>query len=202
MSDVKFIEGPGSEGASNLSAKAPKNKTLSYAIEGAILVLALVLGLMIRLGVYETAIVTSDSMLPALERGDRLLIDHRSSLRGQWKRGDIVIFEPPAAWSDETDTYIKRVIGLPGETVQVLYGQVKINNKPLTETYRKDAPQADDSTLPVTLKSGEYWVMGDNRENSFDSRRGGPLPEAVISGRAVYRLGPFGRSGGMNAPKY
>lgn len=200
MSVVKFIGAPEADDKAGPSTpKAPKNKTLTYIIEGAIVLLACVLGLVIRLAVYETAIVTSDSMLPALARSDRLLVDHRSSLSGKWKRGDIIIFEPPVSWQDEnlTDSYIKRVVGLPGETVQVLYGRVLINNKPLAEPYRKDAAREDDSTLPVMLARGQYWVMGDNRENSFDSRMAGPLPNEAINGRAVYRLGPFGRTGSL-----
>ncbi|MDF2439367.1 MAG: Signal peptidase peptidase, partial [Abditibacteriota bacterium] len=118
MSDVKFLDGPGTgDGHSSSEAghadspntKAPKNKTLTIIIEGTIVLLACVLGLVIRLAVYETAIVTSDSMLPTLKRSDRLLVDHRSSLHGQWERGDIVIFEPPTSWQDENmvDSYIK-----------------------------------------------------------------------------------------------
>jgi signal peptidase I len=198
MSDVKFIEGPESDHASGGNKG---NKTLTYAIEGAILVLALLLGLLIRFGVYETAIVTSDSMRPTLARNDRLLIDHRNSLHGKWQRGDMVIFEPPSSWSDESDTYIKRIVGLPGETVEIRGGQVWINGRQLQENYINGAPEPE-HLQPFQLPPGQYWVMGDNRNNSFDSRRAGPLPDASILGRAVYRLGPLGRTGGLPAPSY
>jgi signal peptidase I len=196
MSDVKFLEGPGSDKDTKKT-----NKTLSYIIEGAILVLALLLGLMIRWSWLETAIVTSDSMLPTLKRDDRLLVDHRTALRGTWRRGDIVIFEPPDSWEDQGETYIKRVIGLPGETVGIRGNTVFINGRQLQEPYIKADPEARVAGA-ITLKPGHYWVMGDNRGNSFDSRSGGPLPTSSIRGRVTYRLGPLGRTGRLAKPDY
>jgi signal peptidase I len=203
MGDIKFLDGPGAEPENAAgSGTAPKtNKTLTCAIEAAILVLALMLGLFIRFYVYETAIVTSDSMLPTLKRNDRLLVDHRQSLRGRWQRGDVVIFEPPETWEDAGDTFVKRIIGLPGETVEIRGSEVLVNNQVLKEDYLLDTPEPQ-IMPPLLLPPGQYWVMGDNRNNSADSRRSGPLPEAALRGRVVYLLGPFGRTGGLPAAKY
>ena len=162
----------------------------------------LIIAVFILFGVFvaQPVVVEGTSMLPQLHDGERLLVNKlvyykfKSVSWGHIERGDVIVFWYP---KDPEKSYVKRVIGLPGETVQVLYGRVLINNKPLAEPYRKDAAREDDSTLPVTLARGQYWVMGDNRENSFDSRVAGPLPGEAINGRAIYRLGPFGRTGSL-----
>jgi signal peptidase I len=181
-----------------------KNKpsTLTYIIEGAILVLALLLGLAIREGVYETSIVISRSMEPTLLVGDRLLIDHRTSLHGGWRRGDIVLFVPPASWQDEQqESYLKRVIGLPGETIETGPAGVTINGQALREEYTISAPP-DESPIRITLGAGQYFMMGDNRANSADSRKYGPVSDVDIRGRALWRLGPLGRTGKLPKPSY
>ena len=175
--------------------KTPKSSSsiwITRIIEGAILLLAVAFGLTIRYAVYETAIVISSSMEPTLGINDRIVVDHRESLKGHWRRGDIVFFHPPEEWGGEEDTLAKRVIGLPGETVRIEPTRVLVDGKELPEPYiRKREP---DATRDFRLKPDEYFVMGDNRDRSDDSRENGPVPNERIRGRAVFRLAPgFGK---------
>lgn len=179
-----------------------RRKWVTYLIEGAILLLAILFGLLIRAGVYETVLIPSNSMQPTLEIGDRLLIDHRESLHGRWQRGDIVTFHPPETWQDpDQDLLVKRVIGLPGETVDIQAGRVLINRKELQENYLKE-PMQTEEPIQLLLGPGRYFVMGDNRNNSGDSRDNGPVPEPDMRGRVVRRLGPFSRMGSLPHPTY
>ena len=164
------------------------SKTLTRILEGIILVMALVLGLAIRFGVYETAIVVSSSMEPTLLVDDRILVDHRKSLSGTWQRGDIVFFSPPPSWTggeseDIGELLVKRVVGLPGETVSSLGGQIWVNRRPLDEPYLSRKIDRQTPPLSVVLGPNEYFVAGDNRDNSEDSRILGPIPNEVIHGR-------------------
>ncbi|HVF11378.1 MAG TPA: signal peptidase I, partial [Abditibacteriaceae bacterium] len=113
--------------------------------------------------------------------------------------------DPPEAWQDESkDFLVKRVIGLPGETVEVQQGRVLVNGKELREDYLKE-PQLPEETSPVSpvvLGPGQYFVMGDNRNNSNDSRNNGPVPVADIRGRVVWRFAPLSRTGGLSHPQY
>ena len=185
-----------------------KSTWVTYAIEAAIIVLALLLGLAIRHGVYDTVIVISRSMEPTLLIGDRLLIDHRNSLHGNWRRGDIVLFFPPSAWG-EPDRLIKRVIGLPGETIEIQPGSVAVNGRALNEEYIAAdvaasvvADPEEITNLRLTLGAGQYFVMGDNRSNSADSRLYGPISDSGIYGRVARRLGPVSRWGKLPTPAY
>jgi signal peptidase I len=201
----------------NTVENTKSSKWVVYLIEGAILVLALVLVLAIRFAVYEPALVISRSMEPALLVGDRLLLDHRYSLRGTWRRGDIVLFAAPNSWNDQPsedvpvedrDQLIKRIIGLPGEKVDVFADQVWINGRLLTESYIKPpAPRSgadiqQPRPISVTLGTGQYFVMGDNRDNSEDSRLRGPIGDQDIVGRGVRVFWPLGRAGGLSLPDY
>ncbi|HEX8552738.1 MAG TPA: signal peptidase I [Abditibacteriaceae bacterium] len=184
---------------SSATSQPSSSKWVTYAIEGFILVLALALGLTIRLAVLETAIVVSGSMEPTINIGDRLLVDHRATLSGNWKRGDIIFFDAPEDWGG-VDTLTKRVIGLPGETVSVEANRVLINGRELPEPYvRRTKPEIEQKLL---LRENEYFVMGDNRDNSEDSRELGPVGDKDIHGRAIFRLWPFGRFGRLPKTTY
>ena len=166
-----------------------KKREAKVLLEGGILIVALVFGLILRLYAYEGALITSRSMAPTLSRGDYLLIDHRAALRGTWKRGEIVFFNAPASWGLEKQTLVKRIIALPGETVAVFNGVVLVNGQPLKEPYLK--PHDADDFFPIRLGQNEYFVMGDNRDFSEDSRDFGPISEKEIRGRIVTRLWPI-----------
>jgi signal peptidase I len=139
-------------------------------------------------------------MQPTLEVNDRLLIDHRTTLRQNWKRGDILLFDPPEEWGDSGDLLTKRLIGLPGETISIATGRVTINGRVLVEPYLQTTNREFAET--ITLLPGQYFVMGDNRGNSEDSRALGPINEENIRGRAVFCLTPIGRMGRLPHPDY
>ena len=136
-----------------------------------------VAGCMQAIGVQPIKVV-GDAMLPTLKDGDRVLFDKRF---GELKRGDIVIFYFP---QDHSVSYVKRIIGLPGDTVEIREGQVLINGDPIAEPYLDPMKnQAARSLEPVKLSADSYFVAGDNRDASADSRVWGPLQKNLIYGK-------------------
>lgn len=161
--------------------------------------LSLVLAFGIRTFIAEARYIPSESMLPTLEINDRLIVEKISYHFTKPTRGDIVVFHPPneaIICSPNQplpikDAYIKRVIGLPGEKVEVKDGKVRVNEKPLSENYIKDAPNYP--LPPITVPQGSYLVLGDNRNQSCDSHVWGFVPEGNIIGKAVVRFWPLNR---------
>ncbi len=154
---------------------------------GETIILTLVIFLVIQLFVRNFRVVGT-SMVGNLHDGQYLIIDKMSYnpyVRdylgiGGPDRGDVIVFKPPR---NPNDDYVKRVIGLPGEKVQVISGQVHINDEPLDETF---APKSGSYSMqaPVVVPEGQLFVLGDNRNNSNDSHNWGPLPMENIVGRA------------------
>jgi len=149
----------------------------------------------IRLFIVSPFVVDGESMHPTFENLDYLIIDEILYRISAPARGDVVVFRYPA---DPSIFYIKRIIGLPGETVSINHGVVTITTAEgreltLDEPYivNEDATYTKD----VSLLPEEYFVMGDNRPNSSDSRVWGPLPKKDIIGRADLRLLPITKSG-------
>ncbi|WP_204106337.1 MULTISPECIES: signal peptidase I [Spirulina sp. CCY15215] len=172
--------------------------------------LSAVLAIGIRQFVAEARYIPSESMLPTLEINDRLMIEKMSYRFRKPLRGDIIVFNPTDSLERQKfhDAFIKRVIGLPGETVELKDKKVYINGKSLDEDYiaRKDSTevnicrfQPDKPYLsePVTIPKGSYLVLGDNRSNSYDSRCWGIVPYEKIIGRAAVRFWPPARMGGV-----
>jgi len=153
------------------------------------LVLAGLLIVFFRTFVFQNFVVEGSSMFPTLMQGDRLIVSRLSYLVGEPARGDIIVFQYP--YGPERD-FVKRIIGLPGETVTIQNGRVFIDGKPLlTESYVQN--QSADTKAPVTLGDDEYFVMGDNRTGSSDSRSWGPLQKHFIIGKAWLIYFPFER---------
>lgn len=178
-----------------------KNNVGAVIIEYAkIIVIALVISLLVRTYVAEARFIPSESMLPTLKIGDHLIIDKISfEIKGlkDIQRGDIVVFDPPAAAKSNDDIpFIKRVIGLPGETVSVKKGTVYINGEPLNEPYILEKPVVD--FKPYKVPDNMIFVMGDNRNHSNDSRYWGPLPVQNIIGKAEFRYYPFNGIGTLH----
>jgi signal peptidase I len=165
------------------------------------LVIAVVLALFVRTFVVQAFKIPSGSMIPTLQIGDHILVNKFvygvklpfTNLTiiplGEPKRGDVIVFKYP---QDESKDFIKRVIGRPGDRVEVRHQQVYVNDTPLTEPYaihqsempRNPLEQPRDDYGPVTVPSHAYFVMGDNRDHSLDSRYWGFVTEEKIKGRA------------------
>jgi signal peptidase I len=162
-----------------------------------ILVIALAVALIIRLFVAEPRYIPSDSMVPTLAIGDRLVVEKVSYYLHPPTTGDIVVFEPPSQLLEygyaSNKAFIKRIIGTPGDVVQVHQGEVYLNGQPLTEPYIAEAPNYE--MPPVQVPQNQFFVMGDNRNNSNDSHIWGFLPRQNIIGRAVFRFFPTDRLG-------
>lgn len=167
-----------------------------------ILVIAAVIVLPIRYFLFQPFIVKGDSMVPNFQSGDYLIVDELSYRFGQPKRGDVVVFKYPL---DSSQRFIKRIIGLPGETVDVKNGKVTVTagGKPvaLEENYLP-ATLATDGTAHITLATDNYFVMGDNRPFSYDSRRWGVLPKEDIIGKAFLRVFPLSNISYILTPTY
>jgi len=161
-----------------------------------LVVLALVIALLIKTFLFQAFFIPSESMVPTLRVHDRVLVNKLSYKLHPVHRGDIVVFKAPEGSDPGIDDLVKRVIGLPGETVSAKDGHVYIDNKELPETY---LPKGTITTSfsGVTLQPDHYWVMGDNRGNSKDSRVFGPITKKNIVGRVFFRIWPFSRLGFM-----
>jgi len=159
-------------------------------------VLALIIVVPFRLFIAQPFIVNGASMAPTFETGEYLIVDQLSYRFEEPQRGDVVIFKFP---NDPSKYFIKRIVGLPGEVVQLANGVTTIKN-PLNENEIVLDEQylvmdKTDDHLSITLSSDEYFVMGDNRSASSDSRVWGPVPREMIVGRAFVRLLPPGHFG-------
>lgn len=150
---------------------------------------------LIRTYVAEARYIPSGAMLPTLQINDRLIIDKWSYRFQSPQRGDIVVFSPTEALKQQNykDAFIKRVIGLPREKVEVKERKVYINNRPLEENYIEDPPNYRFG--PVAVPSNSYFMLGDNRNNSYDSHYWGFVPRENIIGKATQRFWPLDRSG-------
>jgi len=158
------------------------------------ILLALVLALVIRAYVVEARIIPSGSMLPTIEEGDRVLVNKIVYHLRQPQRGEIIVFEAPVMMPDSQDDFIKRVIGLPGDKIEIKEGKVYVNDEPLEEDYIAEKP--DYNFGPVTVPEDALFVMGDNRNSSYDSHLWNTwLRLDKVKGEAFVRYWPLDRIG-------
>jgi signal peptidase I len=162
-----------------------------------IIAIALALALFIRAFVAEPRYIPSDSMLPTLEVGDRLVVEKISYRFRTPATGEIIVFDPPQQLQIQgyakDQAFIKRVIGTPGQTVQVQDGKVYLNDTPLEEGYIAEPPAYN--MEQVQVPEDQLFVMGDNRNNSNDSHVWGFLPKQNVIGHACFRFWPLSRIG-------
>ncbi len=180
----------------DVAAVARMKRSTRSAIEWiAVIVGALLVALVVKTFLIQAFYIPSPSMVPTLEIGDRVLVNKLSYDFGDVNRGDVIVFNRPGgAGSDGIEELIKRVVALPGETVEANNNQVFVNGQPLDESYLPaDAVTSD--FAPEVIPDGNVWVMGDNRSSSFDSRQFKAIPTDTIVGRAFVIIWPFGDAG-------
>ncbi|MEB3289741.1 MAG: signal peptidase I [Leptolyngbya sp.] len=186
---------PSDAKSSSMAPPPPRPDSLWSNVR--VLLIALVVALVVRVAIAEPRYIPSNSMDPTLHIGDRLLVD-KISYRWQLPhRGDIVVFNPPEQLVKlgytRDQAFIKRIIGEPGDTIQVQGGRVILNGQSLPEAYIAEAPQYE---MPaVSIPPGYVFVLGDNRNDSNDSHVWGPLPQQNLIGKARLRFWPFDRLG-------
>jgi signal peptidase I len=139
---------------------------------------------------FNLSVVRGSSMTPGIQDGDRILVEPWSYLLGPVERGDVIVLRYP---KDPEIDYIKRVIGLPGDEVMLTRGEVWVNGTRLEEPYVESVDPS--STLSVVVEPGNYFVLGDNRPRSSDSREFGCVPVGYVRGRVDLRLWPLERAG-------
>lgn len=155
--------------------------------------IALIVVVPIRVFIAQPFIVSGSSMIPTFQNGQYLIVDELSYRIGEPQRGDVVVFRYP---NDTKKFFIKRIIGLPGETIDIKKGEITIINTTHPEGFALDQNYVENHSAEnahTTLTTDQYFVMGDNRTGSFDSRSWGPVQRNLLVGRAYLRLFPINK---------
>ena len=175
-----------------LKKTSPLRSTVEWV---AVIAGALLVAVLIRALFLQTFFIPSESMESTLKKNDRVLVNKLSYRVHEVHRGDVVVFKrPPGETNKEIKDLIKRVIGLPGESVEGRDGHIVIDGRVLTEPYLDPGKLTSDFG-PKQIPAGMVFVMGDNRNNSEDSRVFGPIDKRLIVGRAFVKIWPFSRVG-------
>lgn len=179
-------------------------KILSFVWEiTKIVIIALLIVIPIRYFLFQPFFVRGQSMEPNFENGDYLIVDELTYRFRNPERGEVVVFKYP---NDLSQRYIKRIIGLPGETIEINDDKVIIFDEEggeiLDELDYLSSSVLTSGDLKLTLEEGEYFVLGDNRQSSADSRRWGVLPEEFIVGKVFLRAWPFTDLSKIETPNY
>lgn len=170
----------------------PKPSSTRVIVEWVVILLgAVVVAFLVKTFLLQAFYIPSASMDPTLKVKDRVLVNKLSYDFHDVNRGDIIVFKsPPGETNADIKDLIKRVVGLPGETVEARDGHVLINGKLIDDSYLSKGVTTS-SFPPQKIPPGSVWVMGDNRSNSKDSRFFGPISEGLIVGRAFIRVWPL-----------
>ncbi len=200
------IDEPAPDAAVVAPAK-PKKTTSKTVIEWVVLIAsALIIALLVKAFLFQAFYIPSDSMVPTLKTNDRVIVNKLSYHLHSVHRGDIVVFTTPKGADgkpiDPTiKDLVKRVIGLPGETVSEKDGHILINGTAIKESYLPAGTVSDCTQFVANcfpsgpLPANHYWVMGDNRAGSRDSRSFGAIKKSEIVGRVFLRIWPLNRLG-------
>lgn len=165
-----------------------------------VLVGAVLIAGLIRALLFQAFYIPSPSMNPTLVQNDRVIVNKLSYRFHDVHRGDVIVFSRPPGVPKEDKDLIKRVVGLPGETVSLSGGRVYINGKALSEPYTAKGSTSDplnyptcttDLSKPLVVPRNTVFVMGDNRNQSLDGRCFGPIPQSHIVGRAFILIWPL-----------
>ncbi len=175
----------------------PKNSKLRENLRGAwdlikFAVIALAIVIPVRMFIAQPFVVNGDSMFPTFHNKEYLIVDEISYIVRSPARGEVTIFRYP---NDPSRFFIKRIIGMPNETIEIKNGVVKIINKENPDGFILEEPYLNEkftTTETFTTGNDQYFVMGDNRNRSSDSRSWGVLPKKFMIGRAYLRLLPVG----------
>jgi len=168
-----------------------------------IIIIALIIVLPIRYFLFQPFIVKGESMVPNFQSGDYLIVDEISYKIGSPQRGNVIVFKYPL---DNSQRFIKRIIGLPGETVEIKDGTITVSkdgvNVTLNESKYLSELKGTEGNVRLALSDNEYFVLGDNRQFSYDSRRWGALPKQDIIGRVIFRVFPISTMSYILKPSY
>lgn len=165
-------------------------------------VVTILLAFLIRFFVLQPFVVEGSSMEPNFHNNQYIIIDKLTYRFREPKRGEVIVFHPP---TEPSQNYIKRIIGLPGETIAISNGDVFVNGKKLDENYLGNQNHKTDQFAtkePVILGQEEYFVMGDNRGHSSDSREWGKLKKSEFEGRTWFIMFPLRDMSLIRKPTY
>lgn len=156
------------------------------------LVVAVGIVLLLRFFIFGMYYIPSGSMIPTLQLNNQVMVTKYSYWRAEPERGDIIVFKYPVhdPSTEKEEDFVKRLIGLPGETLEIHDNQVFINGKPIDEPYVADDTDMPDFG-PYEIPEGHYFMMGDNRNHSNDSRYWGTVPRKDLIGKARIIYWPF-----------
>ena len=187
---------PGSPEPPEMNQEAPVTPRGSWLPEvrtwARDLFISLFLAGMVIVFLYQPVKVEGTSMAPQLTDQERVFINKFIYRLEPIERGDVVVFRLPA---DVTKSYIKRVVGVPGDRVEMRAGEMVVNGTPLAEPYLSPSFRGRDTFAPVIIPPGEYFVLGDHRNASSDSRAWGTVPQRFIFGKAGLTYWPVGKWG-------
>jgi signal peptidase I len=199
-----------SEESGVLGEGRSKGASYRWVVEWVVILMAVLLcTVLLRTYVVQSFYIPSPSMVPTLQVGDRIMVNKLSYDFHGVHRGDIVVFKRPPLEDQDFPDLVKRVIGLPGETISTQNGHVYINGRLLNEPWLPPGPSSYTGALPddahavfnmpgpVKIPAGHYFVMGDNRTDSEDSRYFGPIAQSLIVGRAVAVVWPLSHAKGV-----
>ena len=183
----------GPEGAPSAGGDKPRTAQVAVAWVRDLFV-SVILAMIVILFLYQPVKVEGTSMMPSLVDQERIFIN-KFSYRlgfGEVERGDMVVFRYPG---DVSKSFIKRVVGLPGDTVEIRHGKVFVNDEALKEDYVPNRYRDNSNMQPYRVPDDEYFVLGDHRNTSNDSRSWGPVPRHYIYGKAVFVYWPIDKMG-------
>jgi signal peptidase I len=185
-------DGPG-PAAPSTEKRGGREARAVFQWAGLVLV-ALLIAVLIKTFLFQAFWIPSGSMEPTLKVNDRVLVNELSYKLHNVHRGDVIVFTPPPGSEPGYKHLVKRVIGLPGETVSGRGGHVFIDGKRLSEPYLPKGTYTSEFA-PVKIAPDHYWMMGDNRGDSSDSRVWGTIAKKAIVGRVFLRMWPLSRLG-------